>query len=354
MGAFLFKRKVKMKTTADKKNENNPYARTQFDAGDVFSGKATGTQVQGFMQASEYTPALDVRYQFHDSSRDVVVWFLMENPEPLYLYGPTGCGKSSLVRQLAARLNYPVFEITGHERLEIADLIGHLTVQNGSMKFEDGPLTMAMRLGGLFQFNELDLCSPATLAGLNTILDGSPLCIPENGGELVFPAETFRFVATANTNGSSDETGLYQGTLRQNLAFLDRFMLVEASYPQASVEEHILVNAFPALPKNIITKMVEYAGEVRRLFMGELSSSNPLNSMITSSCEVTLSTRTLLRWADLTVRFQPLAAQGIQPVSYALDRALGFRASKESRAMLHELAQRIFPTTEKKGNKQGE
>ncbi len=81
--------------------------------------------------------------------------------------------------------------------------------------------------------------------------------------------------------------------------------------------------------------------------MGEFTSSSQLNSLITSSCEVTLSTRTLIRWADLTVRFQPLASQGIQPISYALDRALGFRASKETRAMLHELAQRIFPSEQK-------
>ncbi|MGX7950904.1 AAA family ATPase, partial [Oleidesulfovibrio alaskensis] len=42
----------------------------------------------------------------------------------------------------------------------------------------------------------------------------------------------------------------------------------------------------------------------------------------------------------------PLARQGIQPIGYALDRALGFRASRETRAMLHELAQRMFPTAE--------
>lgn len=332
MGALPFKKEMKMTVQ---------YTQKQFDAGDIFSGKPSGTKVLGFDTPSEYTPALDLRYQFHESSRDVVVWFLMEKPEPLYLYGPSGSGKSSLIRQLGARLNYPIFEITGHDRLEIGDLIGHHTVQNGSMKFEYGPLAMAMKVGGIFQFNEIDLCSPATLAGLNTILDGSPLCIPENGGELIFPTETFRFVATANTNGSSDDTGLYQGTLRQNIAFLDRFMLVEVYYPQPHVEEAILANSFPSLPKKLISQMVNYANEVRKLFMGEFSSSS-LNPMMMNSCEVTLSTRTLIRWADLTIRFQPLAQQGTQPISYALDRALGFRASKESRAMLHELAQRIF------------
>ena len=93
-------------------------------------------------------------------------------------------------------------------------------------------------------------------------------------------------------------------------------------------------------------KMVEYANEVRRLFMGESG-----NSYNTGSIEITFSTRSLLRWAELTIRYQPLANQGIQPVAYALDRALGFRACKETRAMLHELVQRVFT---QQGKKSGE
>lgn len=306
------------------------------DAGQVFSGKKSGTPVKGYARPSPYTPALNPDYAFHESSRDVIVWFLMDKPEPLYVYGPTGSGKTSMLRQLAARLHYPVYDATGHERLEFADIIGHLTVKDGGMVFEDGPLTLAMRQGGLFLFNEIDLCSPATLAGLNSILDGSPLCIAEDGGELVTPHAMFRFAATANTNGGSDETGLYQGVLRQNLAFLDRFMLVEVGYPAPDVEKALLAKRFPALPSDLCAKMVEYAGEVRKLFMGQTSH-------FAGSIEITFSTRTLLRWADLTVRFQPLARKNIPPISYALDRALGYRASRETRAMLHELVQRVFP-----------
>ncbi len=311
---------------------------TQFDAGTIFSGKASGTMITGFDAPSDYTPVMESSYQFHDSSRDIIVWFLMENADPLYVYGPVGCGKSSLIRQLSARLNYPVFEINGHERVEMADLIGHLSVQEGSMRFEYGPLAKAMKMGGLFLFNEIDLCSPSTLAGLNIILDGAPLCIAENGGELITPHPLFRFVATANTNGSGDDTGLYQGTQRQNLAWLDRFMLCELSYPAEEIEKDLLCAHYASLPQEIAHKMVDYAQEVRKLFMGE-NNHNNLNSQI----EVTFSTRTLLRWAELTLRFQPLAHQGIQPITYALDRALGYRASRETRALLHELAQRIFP-----------
>ncbi|MFR8054899.1 MAG: CbbQ/NirQ/NorQ C-terminal domain-containing protein [Bilophila wadsworthia] len=33
-----------------------------------------------------------------------------------------------------------------------------------------------------------------------------------------------------------------------------------------------------------------------------------------NTIEVTLSTRTLIRWADLALKFQPLANQGIEPL----------------------------------------
>lgn len=316
---------------------------TDLDAGQVFSGKPSGTTVRGYAAPTAHTPALDPGYIFHESSRDMVVWFVnLQGPqgahEPLYVFGPTGCGKTSCIKQLAARLNYPVFEVTGHGRLEFADLVGHLTVKDGNMTFEYGPLALAMRHGAIFLLNEIDLTSPEIAAGLNSVLDGSPLCIAENGGEIIQPHPMFRFVATANTNGAGDDTGLYQGTQRQNLAWLDRFTICEVGYPDATVEKKLLSQRFPSLPETLCATMVDYANEVRKLFMGEASTSN-----LTNTIEVTFSTRSLLRWGDLTVRFQPLAHQGIQPVTYALDRALAYRASRETRAMLHELAQRMFP-----------
>lgn len=313
---------------------------TDLDAGQVFSGKPSGTTVRGYAVTSAYAPALDHEYIFHESSRDMVVWFVSPQgaQEPLYVFGPTGCGKTSCIKQLAARLNYPVLEVTGHGRLEFADLVGHLTVKDGNMTFEYGPLALAMRHGAILLLNEIDLTSPEIAAGLNSVLDGSPLCIAENGGEIIQPHPMFRFVATANTNGAGDDTGLYQGTQRQNLAWLDRFTICEVGYPDATVEKNLLSQRFPSLPESLCATMVDYANEVRKLFMGEASTGN-----LTNTIEVTFSTRSLLRWGDLTVRFQPLAHQGIQPVTYALDRALAYRASRETRAMLHELAQRMFP-----------
>ncbi len=310
---------------------------TDLDAGTVFSGSPSGKPVKGYTKASPFTPDIDPGYLFHEHSRDLIVWFIEAN-DPIYVFGPTGAGKTSCIKQLSARLQYPVFEVTGHSRLEFPELVGHLTVRNGNMEFEYGPLALAMKFGGLFLCNELDLLEPSTAAGLNGILDGQPLCIPENGGELITPHPMFRFCATANSNGGSDETGLYQGVLRQNLALMDRFWLCEVTYPSPEAEELILSKKVPLLPEIIRKRMVSYANEVRGLFMGESENSHVANSI-----EVTFSTRSLVRWAELTLRYQPLAKQGITPLTYALDRALGFRASRSTKAMLHELVQRIFP-----------
>ncbi len=114
--------------------------------------------------------------------------------------------------------------------------------------------------------------------------------------------------------------------------------MLEAGYPDATTEENLLAERYPALGASVILQMVALANEVRALFMAEPSPDSP----VAKSCEVTLSTRTLLRWADLTVRYAPIANHGEVPVLYALDRALGFRACPETRALLHELVQRIF------------
>lgn len=158
----------------------------------------------------------------------------MHDPDPLYLHGPTRCGKTTLIKQPVARLNHPTFEVTGHGRLGFVDLCGHISLQKGSMVYEYGPLPLTMLYGGILLINEADLLSPEAVVDLNGVLDGAPLYLSESGGEVISPHETFRITCTANTNGGGDDTGLYQGAACQNLALLDRYMVYEVGYSNPS------------------------------------------------------------------------------------------------------------------------
>jgi len=124
----------------------------EFDAGEMFSGNKSNKPVWGFAEPSYYTPERDPNYIFHSTSQDICLWHMAE-PEPLYVYGAAGAGKTSLIKQIAAALNYPVFEITGHARLEFADLVGQPTVKNRGMEFQYGPLALAMKYGGICLLN---------------------------------------------------------------------------------------------------------------------------------------------------------------------------------------------------------
>ena len=61
-----------------------------------------------------------------------------------------------------------------------------------------------MRYGALLLLNEIDLTSPEIAAGLNSVLDGSPLCIAENGGELIVPHPMAIELANSSVESSSD------------------------------------------------------------------------------------------------------------------------------------------------------
>ena len=298
-----------------------------FDINDVPDNLTT----KGYSETSDFVPPIDQSYVFRkDLLSDILAWHTFgSSTEGFYMTGPTGSGKTTLPMQVSARLNIPIVSINAHSRLETPELVGQYSLVKGEMKFIDGPLTMALRKGYWFLLNEIDLLDPATAAGLNEIAEGRPLVIPENDSEIVHPAEGFAFLVTGNTAGGGDDKGVYQGTIRQNMAFIDRFWMTYVDYPDEELELNIIQKAVPNLSEDILKTMVSFAGNIRSLFMDE-------------ELDVTMSTRTLIRWARMTDFFRPLKNKGVNPIYHALDRALCFRTSKDGQASIHEVAQRLF------------
>lgn len=270
-------------------------------AANIIAGLPASLTFRMYSLPTEYTPEVNPNHAFPDwVLRYVAPWLSIMPSTPLFITGPTGCGKTSSVKQMLARLNWNVFECTGHSRLEFSDLVGHLTVRDGNMEFEYGPLARAMKFGGAFILNEMDLLDPSTSAGLNSILDGSPLIIPENGGEIIIPdyspksKRPFAFIATANSNGTGDATGMYTGVLMQNGALMDRFTVVEADYLPAETEKQVILKSVPAIGEDTADLMVKLAGDIRTA----CSSVGTQSGM-----SKTMSTRTLVRWAQWAAYF---------------------------------------------------
>jgi cobaltochelatase CobS len=307
----------------------------RFDVAAAFGVKAPrGLEIEGYSDETHPNVPPKQPYVFRQGLNAVLAFLRDAGGDALLLTGPTGAGKTSLIRQVAARLYWPVQEVTCHGRMEFADLLGGFQLLQGETRFVHGPLAIAAREGQLLILNEIDLMDPAELAGLNDSVEGAPLVIAQNGGEVIRPHRKFRVIATGNSAGAGDSTGLYQGVLRQNLAFLDRFRVLQVSYPDPESELSLLDQLVPDLPTEIARKLIVVANEVRRLFLGESGSGAGTDLGSGGELTLTLSTRTLVRWARLTVTFKGAP----NPLAYALDQALTARAAAEERTAIHRIA----------------
>lgn len=249
-------------------------------------------------EPSPFVPAKQDNYLFDkDSLQTMLLWRDGDVCNNLYIGGPAGCGKSSLAEQFAARMGLPVFRMGCHRAVRMEDLRGQMVIKvvNGHQvtEFQYGPLVLAMQAGGILLLDEGDTLDPSCALSLNTILDGAPLLVPETG-ELIVAHPDFRVVMTGNTLGAGDDTGQYRGTTRQNLAVMDRFLVLEADYLQAMDEARIIHRMAPTLPGIMLDRMLQVATMIRGAFLGKPSDQGDFQR-----CEIPLSTRGLLRWAKL-------------------------------------------------------
>jgi len=288
-------------------------------------------------ELSAYVPPASEHYHFREEVRKPFMnWLYAPCGDACLLVGPTGSGKSSLVEQVTARLRWPCITVSAHSRMEMPELTGYnLPVTDPvsgdlNTKFVDGPLTKAMRDGMVFVLDEYDTLDPAVSVGLHAILEGRPLVIAENGGEIVLPHPNFRFVACGNTAGQGDENSLYSATMQQNLATLDRFRVLEVSYIPTKEEQKLVEKSIAGIDPAIAASMVKVAKAIRDRHLGVSSSF----------LSVTMSTRTLLRWARITHTYAQVGAP--DPIQTALAESLLNRCDKVQRLAIIKIAESII------------
>lgn len=322
-------------------NENALPPEFKYFGADVFSSVYDGEKriempanlrILGF--SDDKNPAVPIAHENYvfrrEVLRDLLGFLRKPNNDALFITGPTGSGKTSAVLESCARLNWPVQSLTLNSRFEFAQLTGHFTFSASApgeapqMRFQYGPLATAMKYGHVLILNEVDLADAGELAGLNDILEGRPLVLAENAGEVLHPHPMFRVICTANSCGNGDNSGRYAGVQQQNLAFLDRFRFLEVPYQDPRVEEELLMQLVPTM-KPVLGGMVQLANEIRKLFTeGRLS--------------VTLSTRTLVRWAQIAQDFR----NSPNSLEYGLKRVLLIRSEPEESQAIVGLCRTVF------------
>ena len=271
---------------------------------------------------AEMIPDVDPGYVFEiDNLKNALM--AIELNIPLYLWGHAGTGKTTMIEQISARTGRPTIRVQHTVNTEESHIVGQWTARGGETHFELGPLATAMKEGWVYLADEYDFALPSVLSVYQPVLEGKPLVIKEANAanRIIRPHKDFRFVATGNTNGSGDETGLYQGTSIQNAANYDRFhMVLQVRYMEPSLEKQILINQ-AKIAKEDAEKLVDFANRVRESYDGAKISSP-------------ISPRTLIASAQI----------GLRKGSYRAGIALAFanKLSRVDKEVVDGLAQRIF------------
>jgi len=175
---------------------------------------------------------------------------------PVIFKGPTGCGKTRFIEYMSYRLGQPLTRvkqnqaegeetlrtdedimplvtIACHEDLTSSDLVGRYLLQGDSTVWIDGPLTRAVKAGGICYLDEIVEARKDTTVLIHPLTDHRRILPIEKKGELLEAGEGFLLVLSYNPGYQSALKDLKHST-RQ------RFISIEFDYPPQDVEAEIV------------------------------------------------------------------------------------------------------------------
>jgi hypothetical protein len=218
---------------------------------------------------SAMIPAVDRSFVPFGIYKDVDTVIKSRQFYPVYIYGPTGNGKSTAVEQSCAKNKTAMIRVNLNMMTDEDQLIGTKTLVDGNIEIIEGPVLIAMRAGIPLLLDELDGGSANTLLCLQPILEGKPYYFKLKN-EVIVPAVGFNVFATGNTKGKGSDDGRYIGTNILNEAFLERFAVtLSQDYPSAAVEKkivHNLMNTYNCFDEEFASSLVKWADAIRRTF----------------------------------------------------------------------------------------
>src|SRR5512135_2200149 len=156
------------------------------------------------------------------------------NRLPWMIKGPTGCGNTRFVTPMTAKLGLPLYTVACHDDLTASDLVGRHLIGDGVTYWNDGPLTRAVREGGICYLDEVVEARKDTTVVLHPLSDDRRILPIERTGEMLAAPPEFMLVVSYNPGYQNFLKGMKPST-RQ------RFVSMRFDFPHAEQEERIVV-----------------------------------------------------------------------------------------------------------------
>lgn len=255
---------------------------------------------------------------FKDTGYVKIVALGVRDNLPVLLKGDTGCGKTSLIRYLAAVTANGFRRLNLNGSTTVDEFVGKWVIKDGTMVWVDGILTDCMRKGHWLLCDEVNAALPEVMFAMHSLLDDDRMVVlSSKDNEIVKPHKDFRFFASMNPD--------YAGTHQLNFAFEDRFpIVVNMAYPEEDMELEIIQKRSGNADQGLMRKMIKVADRAREALAEE--------KLLTP-----FSTRKLIDWARLSRAFGP---------AKAFTFAVLNKSSKEDKVVLRDIVGTIFSDVE--------
>ena len=176
---------------------------------------------------------------------------------PMMLKGPTGCGKTRFVEYMAWKLNKPLITLACNEDMTASDLVGRYLLDADGTRWQDGPLTLAVRYGAICYLDEVVEARQDTTVVIHPLTDARSVLPLEKKNELVSAHPDFQLVISYNPGYQSILKDLKQSTKQ-------RFGALDFGYPVRDVEIEI-VSHEAGIGPDLAAKLVTVAERARNL-----------------------------------------------------------------------------------------
>lgn len=173
------------------------------------------------------------------------------------LKGPTGCGKTRFVEHMAWKLGRPLVTVACHDDLSASDLTGRFLVKGGETVWQDGPLTVAARLGAICYLDEIVEARQDTVVVIHPLTDDRRILPIEKVGALVPAAPGFQLVVSYNPG--------YQHVLKDlKPSTRQRFVALEFDFPPTHLEVRIVARE-GGVEESVARSLVSLGERIRNL-----------------------------------------------------------------------------------------
>ena len=214
---------------------------------------------------------------------------------PVLFKGPTGCGKTRFIEYMSYRLGQPLthirqksepgeeakedverdylplITIACHEDLTASDLVGRYLLEGDQTVWIDGPLSRAVKVGGICYLDEIVEARKDTTVIIHPLTDHRRILPVEKRGEILEAGEGFLLVLSYNPGYQSALKDLKHST-RQ------RFISIEFDYPPRETEAEIVAHESGVDPDTALqlAKLGEKVRNLKEHGLGEGASTRLL------------------------------------------------------------------------------